>query len=65
MPGYIDDNKPFSRMMHGIADKAEGYRKRFVEMQKQKRTGTFAGLEDMIAKRKQQQGAQNAKRNSH
>lgn len=57
MSEYVNDDKPFYRK---AADKIEGFRRRFIDMQKTQRTGTLAGLEDMIAKRKKQ-GAQDAK----
>ena len=60
---HIDDNKPFFRMAKDIADKVEEKRLAFNQKRKEKRIGTFAGLEDVIMKRKQE--AQNAKRTGY
>lgn len=56
---HIDDNRPFYRSAKGIADKVEEKRQQFNNYRKKNQVGTFAGLESIIAKRKQ--GAQNAK----
>lgn len=57
---HIDDDKPFYRMAKDVADKIEEKRQEFNENRKRKKVGTFAGLEEMIAKRKQE--SPNAKR---
>lgn len=54
MNGYIDDNKPFFRKAKDIADRIETNRKARIESNRASGTGTLKGLEDIIARRKQE-----------
>ena len=54
MGAFFDDNVPFTKKVKDIADKIEENRKQVVEGRRQRYEGTFRGLEQLIAKRKQE-----------
>lgn len=61
---HFDDVVPYmKKRMKDLADKVEEKRVDFNESRKKNQIGTFAGLESLILKRKQE--AQNAKRHSY
>ena len=49
---YVDDDRPAHMEPRGFLDKLKETHRRFNEKRKRDRTGTLAGLEDLIRRRK-------------